>query len=293
MRQQNLPSRRTRKLVGKVRKAITTPNPPSQRQMAKMFGVSQNTIWKVIAKDLGAKLRRKRKVHSLSNQQAAKRLELGPNLLSRLGPRKLRYILTLDEAWVYTTNVNGKRKVYYEMRGNRTPESWKKFYQQAHPVGVMFVAGICYRGVTTMRFVEPGSKINSSYYIEHVLKPLVEKDIPRLYPGEEHKVVIHHDSAPAHASRKTQQWLEAHHPNFIRKEEWPGNSPDLAPMDFCINGLFKKNLWKRGGTTLTGLKRVMLQEWKKIDLSVIQSALRSWPKRVKLMIERKGFHVEL
>ncbi|OWA55568.1 hypothetical protein BV898_19954 [Hypsibius exemplaris] len=113
------------------------------------------------------------------------------------------YISTVDEAWVYLDTTNGVRRVYYEIKGARTPESWTKFCKKSDPVGVMFFAGICWRGVITLRFIEPGAKINSDYYIKHCLKPLIEVDIPHLYPGEEHKVVLHQDSAPAHVSKKT------------------------------------------------------------------------------------------
>ncbi|OQV14325.1 hypothetical protein BV898_11444 [Hypsibius exemplaris] len=97
----------------------------------------------------------------------------------------------------------------------------------------MFVAGVCSLGKTAIRFVKPGAKISSEYYIQHVLKPLFKNDIRKLFPGELiNKVVFHHDSAPAHSSGITQEWLRNSGIKFISKEHWMGNSPDLAPMDF-------------------------------------------------------------
>ena len=64
-------------------------------------------------------------------------------------------------------------------------------------------------------------------------------------------------------------------------------------MDFCVNGIFKKNLWKRHANGIPGLKRAITKEWKKLDLTVIQNALRSWPSRVRLMSEKQGFQVEI
>jgi hypothetical protein len=88
----------------------------------------------------------------------------------------------------------------------------------------MFFGGISHRGVTKLRFIEAGAKINSDYYIGFCLKPLFGEDIPRLHPGEEYKVVFHQDSAPAHASKKTQEWLENSEIKFISKEYRVGNS---------------------------------------------------------------------
>ena len=53
---------------------------------------------------------------------------------------------------------------FYELKGE--PEIWTKFWKESHPKGVMFVAGVCSRGKTKLRFVEPGAKIDSQYYID-------------------------------------------------------------------------------------------------------------------------------
>jgi hypothetical protein len=59
----------------------------------------------------------------------------------------------------------------------------------------MYAAGVCAKGVTDMYFVPPTTKVNHWFFINSILKLIVEKDIPRLYPGEGHKVVLHFDSA--------------------------------------------------------------------------------------------------
>lgn len=287
-----LPEIRTKSLIAKVKRNITGPNPLSQPALAKKLHVSVSTVHRVIHKNLAGVLRKKYKVHALSNAQVQQRLERGPGFLRYLGPRNLKYIITVDEAWVYLVNANGNREIYYEFKGERTEESWTKFWQTSHPVGIMFFGGICWNGTTTLRFIDPGAKINSDYYIEHCLKPLIEEDVPRLYPGEERKVILHQDSAPAHASKKTQEYLRNSGIKFIPAEEWMGNSPDLAPMDFGVNGKYKRELFEKEANTLLGLKRVMKTVWDGLDLNFIRNTLLSWPKRVELMIERGGLQIE-
>jgi inhibitor of nuclear factor kappa-B kinase subunit alpha len=239
-----------------------------------------------------AEVRKKYKVHALSDAQVRQRLERAPRLLKWIGGSKWKYVVTLDEAWVYLTHVNGQRQLYYKFRGKSTPESWTKFWRQKHPKGVMFVAGISYRGQTKLRFVPPGAKINSDFYINNVLKPLIAEDIPRLHPGQEHKVIIHHDNAPSHQSKKTQAFLKTCGKKFIPKEDWLRNSPDVAPMDYGVNGDFKRRLWRHKVHTVTGLKRVMTTEWKKTSIPFIRKTLASWPGRVKMIEENKGYHIE-
>ena len=71
-----------------------------------------------------------------------------------------------------------------------------------------------------------------------------------------------------------------------------GNRPDLAPMDFCVNGLFKWKLFDHAATTVANLILVMREVWSNLDQSKINNALQSWPKRVKLMINRQVLQKE-
>ena len=63
--------------------------------------------------------------------------------------------------------------------------------------------------------LKKNAKINSEYSIEHILKPMVEYDIPRLFPGREKDVILHMDSAPAHKAQKTVNYLNDVGKNFI------------------------------------------------------------------------------
>ena len=40
--------------------------------------------------------------------------------------------------------------------------------------------------------------------------------------------------ATAHTASLAQDWLSRKCPEFIRKEEWPPNSPDLNPLDYHV-----------------------------------------------------------
>jgi hypothetical protein len=94
-------------------------------------------------------------------------------------------------------------RVYYEFEGERAEKSWTKFLKESAPKGVMFVGGVCSRGVTKLHFVEPYAEINSDNYIQEFLEPLFAEDISRLHPRQERKVVFH--QAPAQATKKTQK----------------------------------------------------------------------------------------
>ncbi|GBM55920.1 hypothetical protein AVEN_219632-1 [Araneus ventricosus] len=99
------------------------------------------------------------------------------------------------------SGTNAKSKVQYRNcdrnRRDSTPST-----TVPHPKGVM---GISANGVAKPRFVHPGGKINSEYYIQKILKPFLKDDYCRLHPNGD--AVFHQDSTPSHASRITQKFL--------------------------------------------------------------------------------------
>ncbi|GBL88146.1 hypothetical protein AVEN_117749-1 [Araneus ventricosus] len=110
--------------------------------------------------------------------------------------------------------------------------------------------GISANGVTKPRFLKPGAKINSEYYMQKILKPFLKNDYCRLYPNGD--TVFHQDSAPSQASRATQKFLTDKEAQFLRPQQWMPNNPDAAPCDYFLWGRLQNKLNKRGVSTLRG-----------------------------------------
>ena len=70
------------------------------------------------------------------------------------------------------------------------------------------------------------------------------------------------------------------------------NSPDLAPLDYGINGIFKKIISKRNATTVPGMEKIVKDVWNKINLKIVRNVLFSWKDRVQLMIEQQSVQME-
>ena len=136
------------------------------------------------------------------------------------------------------------------------------------------------------------TKVSSKVFIKSILKPMITYDIPRLFGDKKHKVIFHMDSAPSHRAIKTQEVFDQYKITCIPAKEWMPYSPDMAPMDYAINGNLKTNLKRRVARDRGQLVRAIKYQWSKIKLLTIRRALRSWPKRVKMMVERFGDHVE-
>ena len=158
--------------------------------------------------------------------------------------------MTTDEAMFYMGGSYGRRRVCY-IRSNETDMQKLKFVKRdSFAPGFMVWAGVSYYGKTSLRIINKGVKVNADYYIGHVLKPFIEKDVPRLFPGRVGEMVFHQDSASSHSARKTLDFLQKRRVQYITPSEWMPKSPDCAPMDYGLWGMLKRRLQKRSIYTL-------------------------------------------
>jgi hypothetical protein len=67
--------------------------------------------------------------------------------------------------------------------------------------------------------------------MEDVVKPWMDQVIAG------HCYVFQQDGAPAHNSKRTQEWLKANLPEVWEKEIWPPSSPDCNPLDYFVWGI--------------------------------------------------------
>ncbi|UYV73899.1 ANKEF1 [Cordylochernes scorpioides] len=244
------------------------------RQLSRMCGTSLKTINNIIHKDLELDTRRKGKVHKLTTFHMKNRATNARKLYEEhLAGSRSEYTATLDEAWMYVTYCNGIRKICYIKRGNQVPDNWVHQCSETFPKGFMVVGVMTGRGVLPLIKVPSKVKVNSEFYIECVLKPVIEQ-LKDLYPGEMDKVFLHHDKASSHTTNKTQQFLQEMKDtlglNFIRNSDIPVKSPDASPLDFYGFGMLKQRLFNRRPKTEAGLWKAAQEEWSNVSLSKVK-----------------------
>ncbi|UYV67827.1 hypothetical protein LAZ67_5002157 [Cordylochernes scorpioides] len=212
-----------------------------------------------------------------------------------LAGSRSEYTATLDEAWMYVTYCNGIRKICYIKRGNQVPDNWVHQCSETFPKGFMVVGVMTGRGVLPLIKVPSKVKVNSEFYIECVLKPVIEQ-LKDLYPGEMDKVFLHHDKASSHTSNKTQQFLQEMKDtlglNFIRNSDIPVKSPDASPLDFYGFGMLKQRLFNRRPKTVAGLWKAAQEEWSNVSLSKVKEVFAAWKVRCREIAKKKGKHIE-
>ena len=87
-----------------------------------------------------------------------------------------------------------------------------------------------------------------------------------------------------------QEWISQHNRDFIQKDEWPTNSPDLCPPDYCVWGamLEKYTAYTPKPTNKAELETVMDAIWKELPQESLDLAVLAFGKR----LQAEGGHFE-
>jgi len=88
-------------------------------------------------------------------------------------------------------------------------------------------------GKTRVVFIDPGAKVNSSYYCNIVLEkgllPVVRATC------RHYKWTLQQDGAPAQIAQTTMDYRKKERINFIEPHMWPPYSPDINPVDYAMS----------------------------------------------------------
>ena len=102
-------------------------------------------------------------------------------------------------------------------------------------------------GLSAIHIMPQGQTVDAEYYIEDILEKEVKPLLKR--SKRTNKMVVNkrrftfqQDGAPAHTSKQAQDWCLQNPPNFINKDDWPGNSPALNPMENPFSILNEKSV---------------------------------------------------
>lgn len=283
--------------INKTKEMCNREDPPTQKHMANVIGTTPRTIRKIIYEDIKYKKSPKTSVHQLKPRHINERKTACRKLYENfLAGDRWKFVVTMDEAWVYLSDCNKKRAFFYHPRGNKPFTKWYREAKEKFSRGFMIVAGICNNGRLVLRKVDQKTKINSNIYQTLVLDPIFRQDIPSLYGNETDKVWFHCDKAPSHTSRSTAIFLsnlcDETKINVIPFKSIPVKSPDASPMDFCVFGLLKRALGKRRPSTVDGLWKICQEEWNNLDPIALQRGLLSWKLRCRAIAKSQGYPIE-
>ena len=121
-------------------------------------------------------------------------------------------------------------------------------------------------GCTELIFVEPGVKVDSTYYRNVLLSQHMLPGIRQL-AGEVY--VFQQDNAPVHHTRSTVKFLHKEVPDFIPPELWPPYSPDLNPVHYRIWDCMQERVYKKPTRDLAELKQRLVKVWADFEQTIV------------------------
>uniref|UniRef100_A0A7I4YMI3 HTH_7 domain-containing protein n=1 Tax=Haemonchus contortus TaxID=6289 RepID=A0A7I4YMI3_HAECO len=259
----------------------------SMRKMAAELGVSSTSMRRVIREQLNLYPYRLRKLHSISDKTKYERKTKCRALLKR--GTHLVTLFTDEKLFSVEEKFNPQNTRILATSSHEADGKGRVVFRSHFASSVMVWAGICATGRTPLIFVGKGAKINQDIYINDIL----EKVLPWAKDHFKDTVwTLQQDGAPAHKGRRTQDWCRENVPDFIAASDWPANSPDCNPMDYCVWSILEREACASKHATIAALKESLKKAWDRIPQEALRAAIDAYPKRLRAIIRKGGGHIE-
>ena len=145
--------------------------------------------------------------------------------------------------------------------------------------GVMVWGCFSIKGVGKLHKVQ--GTINSDHYLK-ILKYCAVPSMQHLYPGGD--CFFQQDNATCHTSKKVTQWFSENNINVI---SWPGNSPDMNPIEHVWDYIDRK-ICNQNFNNLDELYNEIQRIWFSIPHDFIKSLIDSMTRRLNALIAARG-----
>lgn len=151
-----------------------------------------------------------------------------------------------------------------------------------HPTSVMIWSVICGKGMGRLYIVQG---IMNQVQYKNVLEQRLLPQLTEWFGPEENKTFMQ-DGAPCHTAKSIKIFLKDKNIPLL---DWPGNSPDLNPIE-NVWELLKKEVAKENITNKVVLIESIIKHWNHNARlqEMAENCIKSMPKRVQAVIDAKG-----
>ena len=269
--------------------AIVEANPrKSMRAISREKGVCERTVRQTIHDDLGLNSYALRRGQHLTEVQVERRFVRASALLNNMKHETNGYLRFFSDEKNFTQEekVNRRNDRYLTDDIAEVPIVMHVKF----PLNVMVLAVVSSEGDVMPPFIfEKGVKLNSDVYID-VLSTVVKPLMDEVAKGRPY--VFQQDSAPCHASKKTQAWLLENVHSHWSPDLWPPNSPDLNPLDYFVWGVLEARTNSVFHPNLDSLKTSIVEQFALLDRHDVIKACRAFRTRVQKVVTAHGEHIE-
>lgn len=153
-----------------------------------------------------------------------------------------------------------------------------------HSPSLMIWGSMAASGRGNIWFLPSGTTMKAENY----LKVLQERLKPMM--DVRGATYFMHDGAPCHKGKQVMSWLANEEVRILGP--WPGNSPDLNPIE-NLWAILKSKVANYNTTSVEELKKVVTRVWcTEITSNVTEKLVKNMPDRLRNVIKNKGRHVK-
>jgi len=258
----------------------------STRKIGRKVGVSHTTVHRVLREDMQLKAYKRRKAPKLTETHIRKRKGFANWVRHNFHKEDAKNILFSDEKLFDLDGVYNRQndRIWAATRAE-ADSNGGVYRRNKFPKKVMVWLGVCSKGVTNVVILQ--GSVNHQSYLKNVL-PVARRCGNKLLGGN---WTFQQDGATAHTHELSQKYCRDNLPNFISKDRWPPNSPDLNPLDYCIwNEIVTSMRWDKAvckTTLITEIKRAV----RMLRPQVLLDSCSSWYSRVRKVGANGGIYL--
>jgi hypothetical protein len=179
--------------------------------------------------------------------------------------------------------INSKRRVRcYKRRGEGLrPDTTQPTVK--HSKGLMFWGCVSSSGVGALE--EIPTTMDAKKYVEILNNNFIQS---ATVLGIKDNFVFQSDNDPKHTSKLATNWLKD---NWVETLEWPAQSPDLNIIEHLWE-FVDRNIPQKQRKSMENFRSAILQNWKNVPQSLIDSLIQSIPKRLQAVIDANGLNTK-
>lgn len=156
-----------------------------------------------------------------------------------------------------------------------------------HPLSVMIWACMSAKGVGRMQIMK--GNVNARIYIDEVLETKLIQSAEDIFGHVGRAApdfIFQQDGAPCHTAKVCKTWFQQKN---VRVLDWPGNSPDLNPIENLWARLKRLVAVKRPSNRAQLIEAIISCWFHVITNDELKSLVHSMPRRCKAVIDAKGY----
>ena len=227
----------------------------------------------------------KRRIPLLTNDHIKQRVTCTRNF------RKEKYCHYEGLDWMFSDEkkftqdggFNRQNDVVYAVSRAEADKTGGLHSVKKYPISVMVWVGLTKYGPTKPYFID--DRVNSNYYTRKIM-PHAKREGKRLFGTE--KYIYQQDGATCHTSKKSSGWCRRNLYKYVKKQDWPANSPDLNPLDYYFWSAVIKKMPKKRFETKEELIEAIEIAMNKVSIQECEKAVNSFWARCRTVENANG-----